>query len=138
MAGFGRARRQGRRSAQMSNAPTEARRAERRSKILVIVLVGIFFSGMFGFAIAVLDAGGEEAPTAPPPPSLPATLPLAEPTDEAIAPRILLALAEISPEPLPVDLAARCRRALRGGAGACPHDRVRHACRARGALLVES
>jgi poly-gamma-glutamate capsule biosynthesis protein CapA/YwtB (metallophosphatase superfamily) len=85
----------------MSNAPTEPRRAERRSKILVIVLVGIFFSGMFGFAIAVLDAGGEEAPTAPPPPSLPATLPLTEPTDEAIAPRIRLALAEISPEPSP-------------------------------------
>ena len=55
----------------MSQLPTDARRAELGSKILVLALVGIFLFGMFGFAVAVLDARGDE-PTEPPAPSLPA------------------------------------------------------------------
>ena len=84
----------------MSHAPSGPRRAELGSKVLVIALVGIFLFGMLGFALAVIDAQGEE-PTEPPPPSLPA-IPTARPSDVASeagsgAPArgpILLALAE--------------------------------------------
>ncbi len=90
----------------MSDTSNETRRAERGSKLLVIVLVGIFVFGMFGFAVAVFDARGEPGPTALPAPSLPALPALAAdeprptpgPTERA-AGRILLALAEIEPSP---------------------------------------
>jgi poly-gamma-glutamate capsule biosynthesis protein CapA/YwtB (metallophosphatase superfamily) len=55
----------------MSNAPSDPRRAELGSKALVVSLVAIFLFGMFGFALAVIDARGEP-PTEPAPPSLPA------------------------------------------------------------------
>ncbi len=94
----------------MSHTPTEppeaaSRRAELGSKILVIALVAIFLFGMLGFALAVIDAQGDE-PSEPAPPSLPA-LPGAGPLDAvdepqagAAAPRrILLAQARIEPAP---------------------------------------
>ncbi len=93
----------------MNDASDEARRAERGSKLLVIVLVGIFIAGMFGFAVAVWDSRNEPAPTAVPAPSLP-ELPAVgaepavaapEPTSEAAGRRILLAVAEIEPSPSP-------------------------------------
>jgi len=90
----------------MSNAPTDPRRAELGSRILVIALVGIFLFGVFGFVMAVLDAQGREEPAQPLPPSLPAVpgtspTPESEPPAEAAAPRILLALAEATPPPSP-------------------------------------
>jgi poly-gamma-glutamate synthesis protein (capsule biosynthesis protein) len=97
--------------AKMSDAPGEARRAERGSRILVIALVGAFLFGMLGFAVAVIDAQNEPAPTAVPAPSLPAlpdTLPGAGeaaqdelPSPQARSSRILLALAEPSPSTPP-------------------------------------
>ena len=85
----------------MSNTPTDSRRAERASKALVIVLVGIFVLGMAGFALAVLDARGDDA--APPaPPSLPAVeLAPRAPEAQAAPPRILLALADGGASPQP-------------------------------------
>ena len=90
----------------MSDAPDQARRAERGSKLLVIALVGIFVFGMAGFAVAVYDTRNEPAPTAAPPPSLPALPALGvdeapEPADEAGGRRFLLAVAEIEPSPVP-------------------------------------
>ena len=86
----------------MSPAPSDSRRAELGSKILVIVLVAIFLLSMLGFVLAVIDAQGEEPATAPPAPSLP-TLPggsaRPEPTAEAAARRVLLALAEATASP---------------------------------------
>jgi poly-gamma-glutamate capsule biosynthesis protein CapA/YwtB (metallophosphatase superfamily) len=82
----------------MSNVPDEAQRAERGSKILVLVLVGAFLFGVFGFALAVFDADPER--TEPPPPSLPAVLelmPTPAPTAEAASRPFLLAVAETSP-----------------------------------------
>lgn len=86
----------------MSNAAEEASRAERGSKILVLVLAGLFLFGMSGFAIAVIDARGTTEATEPPAPSLPALpalVPDRSPQAEAAAParRILLALAETDP-----------------------------------------
>ena len=91
----------------MSEAPDEARRAERGSKLLVVALVGIFLFGMFGFAIAAFDSQNEPVPTEPPAPSLPALPALApgtsergpDPTAQAGARRFLLAVAEIEPSP---------------------------------------
>ena len=74
----------------MSNAPTDPRRAELGSKILVVGLVAIFLFSLFGFALAVFDAQGEK-PTEPAPPSLPAI-----PVAAAVGP-IRLALAETTP-----------------------------------------
>jgi poly-gamma-glutamate capsule biosynthesis protein CapA/YwtB (metallophosphatase superfamily) len=88
----------------MSAAPSDPQRAERGSKILVLTLVSIFLFSMFGFAVAVLDARGDD-PAEPAPPSLPAipvATPLVQPEAEAATrPRILLALAETSPVPAP-------------------------------------
>jgi len=84
----------------MSNVPDEAQRAERGSKILVLVLVGAFLFGVFGFALAVFDADPER--TEPPPPSLPAVLdlmPTPLPTAEAASRPFLMAVAETSPGP---------------------------------------
>ena len=83
----------------MTDASPEARRAERGSKLLVLALVGAFFFGMFGFAVAVLDARTDPEPTPPPPPSLPA-LPASLPEADAESPpdaetrRVLLAVAD--------------------------------------------
>ncbi len=90
----------------MSQTPTDPdagawRRAERRSKILVIALVGIFLFGMLGFALAVIDARGDE-PTEPAPPSLPALPGLSPDDTDAAAPRsIRLALADVDPGTTP-------------------------------------
>jgi hypothetical protein len=71
----------------MRDAATDPRRAELASRLLVIVLAGLFLFGLLGFAVAVLDAGeGRSTPPARP------SLPSAEG-----APRILLALAEAPP-----------------------------------------
>jgi hypothetical protein len=85
----------------MSNASDGARRAERGSKILVVALVAAFVLAILGFALAVVDADPEAAE--PPPPSLPALDDFAPdpPAAEAKAPRILLALAEVTPSPSP-------------------------------------
>ena len=87
----------------MSDAPNDQRRAERGSKFLVLVLVGVFLFGVFGFALAVIDAPSE-GPRQPAPPSLPAMPALAasptpaQPGPAAQAPRrLLLALAESDP-----------------------------------------
>jgi poly-gamma-glutamate synthesis protein (capsule biosynthesis protein) len=87
----------------MSDAPNDQRRAERGSKLLVLVLVGVFLFGVFGFALAVIDAPSE-GPRQPAPPSLPAVPALAasptpaQPGPAAQAPRrLLLALAESDP-----------------------------------------
>lgn len=93
----------------MNDASSEARRAERGSKLLVIALVAIFLFGMAGFAVAVFDARNEPEPSAPPQPSLPVlpgTLPEAGDTpaaesDEAPMGRILLAVAEVEPSSSP-------------------------------------
>ena len=87
----------------MNDAPGEAHRAELSSKLLVIALVSIFIFGMLGFAVAVIDARNEPAPTDVPEPSLPAipTLDEAVPAEGASRSRILLALAETSPAPSP-------------------------------------
>ena len=92
----------------MTDGRETARAAERRSKLLVLILVGAFVFGMAGFAIAVLDSRTQPAPTEPPPPSLPvlgaatAGTPPAPVEDEAPR-RMLLALAEGEPaaEPSP-------------------------------------
>ena len=84
----------------MSRPSDEAQRAERGSKILVLVLAGAFLFGMLGFALAALDADPER--TEPPAPSLPAVidlLPTPSPAAEASERRFLLALAETSPSP---------------------------------------
>ncbi|MEA2025386.1 MAG: CapA family protein [Chloroflexota bacterium] len=87
----------------MSNAPSNPRRVELWSKVLVIALVGIFLFALAGFAIAVIDAPDEDA-AVPARPSLPAAIP---PDSEAVAqPRILLALAETDPELTPSPSAA--------------------------------
>ena len=85
----------------MTHLPEQAPRAERRSKILVLLLVGAFALSMLGFALAVIDADPER--TEPPAPSLPAVidlLPTPSPAAEASERRFLLALAETSPAPL--------------------------------------
>ena len=90
----------------MSDAPDDdARRAERGSKILVLTLVGIFLFGMFGFALAVYDARGEED-VPPVAPSLPPVELEGAIDPEAAGPRILLAIAdpaETSAPPSPLD-----------------------------------
>ncbi len=76
-------------------------------RILVTALAGIFLFAMAGFALAVIDAQGDQ-PTEPPPPSLPA-IPVVGQADEPTEPgpdaatpsRILLAQADITPSPLP-------------------------------------
>ncbi len=86
----------------MTDGRETARAAERRSKLLVLILVAAFVFGLAGFAIAVLDARAQPAPTEPPPPSLPvlgaatAAAPPAPVKDEAPR-RMLLALAEGEP-----------------------------------------
>jgi poly-gamma-glutamate capsule biosynthesis protein CapA/YwtB (metallophosphatase superfamily) len=75
----------------MSKASDQARRAKRGSKVLVLALVVVALLAMFGFALAVVDADPEASE--PTPPSLPDV--------EAIAPRILLAVAEFTPPPDP-------------------------------------
>ena len=98
----------------MSTHRPISRRAELGSKILVVALVAIFLFGMCGFALAVLDAQGEE-PTQPPPPSLPAirgrrARPTA--TRRRRRRRVLLALAEpwrsVSPLPSPSPASIGC------------------------------
>jgi Bacterial capsule synthesis protein PGA_cap len=90
----------------MTDGPQASQRAERRSKLLVIALVGAFLFGVVGFAIAVIDSRSEPPPTQPPPPSLPA-LEAAGPDGSTVsAPRapttMRLALAETHPaEPSP-------------------------------------
>ena len=56
----------------MNDPMDDGQRAERGSKRLVLALVGVFFFGMFGFAVAVWDARTDPEPTEPPAPSLPA------------------------------------------------------------------
>jgi poly-gamma-glutamate capsule biosynthesis protein CapA/YwtB (metallophosphatase superfamily) len=95
----------------MSNAPSDPRRAELGSKALVVALVAIFLFGMIGFALAVIDAQGEQ-PAEPPPPSLPAIpaiLPSAASSEPAgrsepraaAAARFGLVLAELEPSLAP-------------------------------------
>lgn len=55
----------------MTETPDEARRAERGSRLLVVALVSVFFFGMSGFAVAVIDARNRPEPAEPPAPSLP-------------------------------------------------------------------
>ena len=80
----------------MSATSTDPRRFELASRLLVMLLTGIFLLGLLGFAVAVLDADEERAAPGPPSrPDLATAAPLA-------APRILLAVAGASGSPAPV------------------------------------
>jgi len=111
----------------MSNAPSNPRRVELWSKVLVIALVGIFLLALAGFAIAVIDAPDEDA-ALPARPSLPAAIPPDSDTpadapeaEAAAQPRILLALAETEPELTPSASASPAPEALASpGADASP------------------
>ena len=92
----------------MSDASNPGRRAELGSRLLVLSLIAIFLFGMLGFAVAVIDAQNEPAPTDVPEPSLPALGGVLPEADEAASPsgtrasRILLAVADTAPSPSPV------------------------------------
>ena len=87
--------REERRPDEMSDAPIDNRRAELASRLLVVLLAGLFLLGLLGFVVAVLDADEDEGVPAPP------SLPAPSLSSEALLrgaviaqPRILVAMAE--------------------------------------------
>ncbi len=92
----------------MSDAPIDTRRTEMASRLLVVLLAGLFLLGLLGFVVAVLDADEDDGPPAPPSlpvSSLPAeagsssgTLVIQEP------PRILVAMADPAVDATPPTL----------------------------------
>ncbi len=117
----------------MRDAATDPRRAELVSRLLVMVLAGLFLFGLLGFAAAVLDAGDARSS----PPARPSLPPDAVALDDAVtlaeeqapriaeqapriaeqAPRILLALAE---EPVATASAPPIDRSTAAQAGSSP------------------
>jgi len=83
----------------MSDSPTEPRRTELASRLLVAVLGGMFLLGLLGFVAAVFNAR-EEGPAIPAAPELPAM-----PTERTPAASSAISAAEPRAEPR-IDLPA--------------------------------